>query len=472
MVGNGLGTNTETRFGETADESEDFPWLDSACEPLLLLCEMGNASGRIEQHVADRGPGAAAAAASPSPFAERTIQAVSSIDLGSEIIVKIGRGDVAARLYRTESCLVKGCNKVILPSPHATPLLMICAGHHEIERPLRIFGADYSPLLRGLAQQVFDLLKTKNPVWQAPVSMFPAPQGLFDTILFVLGLNRNHVRVDRSNATFVKHSFEIYDLDRISMLLAFQRFDNSRVHCGNGLIKRSFQTDTVQMVIAPLTVHLETRRSDRTATLILRVCSSIRTRPAPNETWVLSPAFHIPLPHIGMQHDFCRSISALYGAMDLRQRGQIASDKDYTVLVDKHAHWAEACVRMQVILAAEHKEVTAAARRASIAKRNEDAGAAAPVRRARARALLAAAAAVQGDNPSQARDRRLAELCRVSGARRETFLEGSETRQVLADRIAARVQYLTGQEQDLDDDIPLLFFQQQLENLEAEAMEL
>ena len=421
-----------------------------------MLAELADRNGRVS--LPGHPPSAAAAAADRAVFADRTMHAFSRIDLGAEIVVKIDRGGLAANLFYTESCRFRNCKKVILPSPIATPMLVVCAGHHEVERPLRVIGADYAPLLRGISHLVFSELKTKHALWQHAVRIFPAAPGLFEVILRVLGMRRDQAREGDTNATFVRHFVEIYDADLIAMLLAFQRFDSSSAHIGNGLIKRYSATATIHMVIAPLTVHVETRRSDGTSTLTLRVCSSIRTCAQP-PSWVLAPNFHVPVERLELQRAFSRSIAAVFDAMSQRQRGEFGHDRDYAAVLDEHALVADECVALQTELAAEHKAAEAVRRRDERAAAN--AGAARPPPRARA-AAAGASRPAQGETVAQARNRFLAE----SGVRRDKYLRGNETRDELEKRSAARLRHLEAAGEDTGSDIPLLFMQQALEQLE------
>jgi hypothetical protein len=188
----------------------------------------------------------------------------------------------------------------------------------------------------------------------------------------------------------------------------------------------------------------------------------------------LGPSFHVPENQIELQHNFGRTISALFGAMFMRQRGTIGSDSEYTAVLDDHALAADACVALQTKLAAEHKVEVAARRRAETAAANAAAGAAVrrrPPRPPTAAAAAAAAAAMpaaQEETRSQARNRRLADLCRASGARRETYLEGNETRDALMLRVQTRLQYLETFQKDPESDIPLLFLQQALDELDED----
>ncbi len=423
-----------------------------------MLAELADRNGRVSQ--AAHFPSAAAAAADRAVFADRTMHAFSRIDLGAEIVVKIDRGGLAANLFYTESCRFRNCKKVILPSPIATPMLVVCAGHHEVERPLRVTGADYAPLLRGISHLVFSELKTKKALWQHAVRIYPAAPGLFEVILRVLGMRRDQAREGDTNATFVRHFVEIYDADLIAMLLAFQRFDSSSAHIGSGLIKRYSATATIHMVIAPLAVHVETRRSDGTSTLTLRVCSSIRTCAQP-PSWVLAPNFHVPVERLELQRAFSRSIAAVFDAMSLRQRGEFGNDRDYAAVLDEHALVADECVALQTELAAEHKATEAKRRRDERVAANADAGAAPPPPRPRA-AAAGAPRPAQGETVAQARNRFLAE----SGVRRGKYLRGNETRDELETRIAARLRHLEAVGEDSGSDIPLLFLQQALEEHE------
>jgi hypothetical protein len=463
MVKCRMGTDSDELMGELADVNGDFPWLFPSCEPLLVLLEMAEKNGRWDA-IRPGGPAAlaSAAAAAPSALSERTLRSISGIDLGAEILLKIDGGGMAVNLYRTESCPVRKCIKVISPSAQATPLLMVCAGHHQVERPLRIIGADYAPLLRGLTRQVFDALSTRNALWQHPILLSPAAPGLFEVILRVLGIRCDQARLDNTNATFIRRSHAIYDADIIAMLFAFQRFDSSQAFSGNGLIKRWSATPTVHMVIAPLTLELETRRSDKTSKLTLRVCSSIRTRSAPDENWVLAPNFHVPKDQLELQHHFGRTISALFGAMFARQCGNIGNDRAYTAIIDEHALAADACIELQTRLAAEYKAEVASNRRKAKADANSAAGAA--VHR-QPRLPPPALPAAHDENPAQARNRRLADLCRASGARRIMYLDGSESREALLLRVQNRLRHLETVQKSPDTDVPLLFFQQALDEL-------